>query len=199
MKQSKDNKSSLADRLKIIRKNLKLSQKEMASKIGMSFPAWQGYELGKNEPGSAVIKDLVKLNYNANWILLGHGSMLLENEILNIKLLKFLLESYENYEIKLGFPLSHTEKAWAIGSIFKYYSTRDFEDETIVNRLIQDIKELHNLFELYKKIMNSSMESEMKGDVLKSLSKQLWYKEEAEIVADELINLEINTESSKNQ
>lgn len=66
---------TLADRLKMIRENLEKSQKTMAADIGISFRAWQGYELGNNTPGSAVIEELVRLGYNANWILTGEGPM----------------------------------------------------------------------------------------------------------------------------
>ncbi|MDP1991952.1 MAG: helix-turn-helix transcriptional regulator [Syntrophales bacterium] len=72
---SKGTKMTLADRLKKVREDLKKSQKEISKMIDISYPAWQGYELGKNEPGSAVIEELVKLGYNANWILTGKGPM----------------------------------------------------------------------------------------------------------------------------
>lgn len=70
-----DLKTTLAERLKRVREELEMSQKELAVKLGISFRAWQGYELGKNVPGSSVIEELVKLGFNANWILTGKGIM----------------------------------------------------------------------------------------------------------------------------
>ena len=71
----KNKESSLAERLKKARNLLGLSQERLAKKLGISRPAWQGYELGRNEPGSGVIKELVNLGFNANWILTGEGEM----------------------------------------------------------------------------------------------------------------------------
>lgn len=91
MTSKKNQNLTLAYHLKKIRENLGKSQKEMASHIGISFRAWQGYELGKNAPGSAVIKELVKLGYNANWVLTGEGKMkedsffLLDNKPITFK------------------------------------------------------------------------------------------------------------------
>jgi transcriptional regulator with XRE-family HTH domain len=66
---------TLPIRLKQVRKSLRKSQKEMAEYIDISFQAWQGYEVGKNEPGSKVIEALTKIGFNANWLLTGKGEM----------------------------------------------------------------------------------------------------------------------------
>jgi len=70
---------NLSERLKKVRESLGKSQKEIAKLLGISFRAWQGYELGKNIPGSAVIVELAKIGFNANWILTGKGEM--KNEV----------------------------------------------------------------------------------------------------------------------
>lgn len=67
--------SSLPERLKMLRNAVGLSQQKLANQLGISKTAWQGYELGKNELGSGVIKELVNLGFNANWILTGEGEM----------------------------------------------------------------------------------------------------------------------------
>jgi transcriptional regulator with XRE-family HTH domain len=66
---------TIPERLKQARLSLRKSQKEMANILGVSYPAWQGYELGKNEPGSAVIEALTKIGFNANWLMTGEGSI----------------------------------------------------------------------------------------------------------------------------
>lgn len=66
---------SVADRLKIARESTGKSQREMADQLGTSFRAWQDYEAGKNFPGGKVFESLVKLGFNANWLLTGEGDM----------------------------------------------------------------------------------------------------------------------------
>jgi transcriptional regulator with XRE-family HTH domain len=65
----------LPDRLKIVRDALGLSQKDMAKKINVSLTALQGYEADRSVPGGNVIERLVRLGFNANWILTGEGEM----------------------------------------------------------------------------------------------------------------------------
>jgi phage repressor protein C with HTH and peptisase S24 domain len=65
----------VAERIKIIRENMGKSQKDMAADLGISLPALQGYEAGKSFPGGKVIESLVKLGFNANWLLTGEGGI----------------------------------------------------------------------------------------------------------------------------
>ena len=71
---------SVSDRLKIARESTGKSQREMADQLGTSFRAWQDYEAGKNFPGGKVFESLVKLGFNANWLLTGEGEMRRETE-----------------------------------------------------------------------------------------------------------------------
>lgn len=66
---------SLADRLKIARESLGKGQKEMAGLCNASYRMWQAYESGENQPKAEVIESLVKLGFNANWLLAGEGEM----------------------------------------------------------------------------------------------------------------------------
>jgi len=68
-------KTTLADRLKLIRESLGYSQKEMAAAVNASFAALQGYEAGRNIPGGKVFEYLACMGFNANWILTGEGEM----------------------------------------------------------------------------------------------------------------------------
>ena len=174
------------------------SAEKLAHSAGMSARVIGQYLSRKSDPTRKKLIALANaVDVNIEWLATGKGVMLVrDHEKINIELLNFLFDTYENYEKKLGSKLSHIEKAWAIGTIFNFYSTRDFKDETVKNTLLQDIENLHNLFELYKKLINSDIKKEMIGDVLKGLFKQEWYKEEAEIIADELIRVGINSKSS---
>jgi len=65
----------LSERLKAIREISGKDQKGMADQLGISFRSWQDYELGKSIPGGKVFEALVKLGFNANWLLTGQGGM----------------------------------------------------------------------------------------------------------------------------
>lgn len=63
------------DRLRQIRRELGKTQKEMGPLVGSHERSWQGYERGENLPGAEVLAGLVRLGFNANWILAGVGAM----------------------------------------------------------------------------------------------------------------------------
>jgi phage repressor protein C with HTH and peptisase S24 domain len=66
---------SVSIRLKTIREYLGKTQKEMASLTGISYRTWQNYEDGVNPPGWDACEALVKLGFNANWLLTGEGGI----------------------------------------------------------------------------------------------------------------------------
>lgn len=66
---------SVPDRVKKIRESLGKTQKDMAALIQISYRTWQNYEDGVNSPGWDVCGALVKLGFNANWLLTGEGEM----------------------------------------------------------------------------------------------------------------------------
>lgn len=65
----------LAERIKIVRESLGMSQTAIAKAADSSLPSWQGYEAGKNVPGGKVLEALAHLGFNVNWILTGEGQM----------------------------------------------------------------------------------------------------------------------------
>lgn len=67
--------SGLDVRLKTVRERLGKTQSEMESLLGLGKNTWQNYEGRGQAPGSKVIAALVRLGFNANWILTGTGSM----------------------------------------------------------------------------------------------------------------------------
>lgn len=66
---------SVPDRVKKIRESLGKTQKDMAALIQISYRTWQNYEDGVNSPGWDACGALVKLGFNANWLLTGIGEM----------------------------------------------------------------------------------------------------------------------------
>ncbi len=57
------------------RQALKLSQVDLAARLGSSKPGLQQNEAGKNMPGGRVLLGFCKLGISADWILTGKGSM----------------------------------------------------------------------------------------------------------------------------
>ncbi len=64
---------TLADRLKTARESIGKNQKDMAGLCHASYRTWQGYEAGETPPTAKTIEALVKLGFNANWLLTGDG------------------------------------------------------------------------------------------------------------------------------
>lgn len=66
----------LNERLKELRKTLKLTQQEFADRIHVSRGALAVYEIGRNEPIGAVV-DLIcrEFDVNEHWLRTGEGEM----------------------------------------------------------------------------------------------------------------------------
>lgn len=68
-------KMGLSVRLRKLRESLANSQPEMDVLLGIGKKSWQRYESGGHVPGSQVIAGLVRMGFNANWVLIGEGPM----------------------------------------------------------------------------------------------------------------------------
>lgn len=66
------------DRLKVIRKHLKLSQIEFANSLGIKQGSYSDIERGRTGNISSYLLKIIESNYNINidWLLTGEGSML---------------------------------------------------------------------------------------------------------------------------
>ena len=63
-------------KLQQIRKELKLSQEEISSQIGISYRAYTSYERGDRKPSIEFLEKLVeKFNVNLNWLIADVGEM----------------------------------------------------------------------------------------------------------------------------
>ena len=73
--------SDLKLRFKLLRKELNLSQKEMAKELGVPITMISKYECGKIKPGAdMLIKIAITYKVNLNWLLLGIGNMFIESQ-----------------------------------------------------------------------------------------------------------------------
>ena len=64
-------------RLKTARKELNLSQAELAPRIGLSVAALKRIELARNTPSGETLLKYVSVGFSPTWILTGDGPMLL--------------------------------------------------------------------------------------------------------------------------
>lgn len=64
-----------SERLRMIREDRGVTQKEISLLIKVSSRTWQNYEEGSSRPGMDICEKIVRLGYSANWLLTGEGSM----------------------------------------------------------------------------------------------------------------------------
>ena len=69
----------MQDRIKLLRKELGLTQQEFADKIGLKRNSVASYEIGRNTPMDAVILSICReFNVNEEWLRTGQGEMFRE-------------------------------------------------------------------------------------------------------------------------
>lgn len=68
---------NIAERLRLIRTKLNLTQREASTKFHMPLTSWKSYEKGPSEPGSGALTGLATGGVNIHWLLTGEGEMLL--------------------------------------------------------------------------------------------------------------------------
>lgn len=75
----------MKDRIKIVRKNNKMTQVEFGNKIGVKGNTITGYETGLRTPSDAVIFSICReFNINENWLRYGTGEMTKEREHISL-------------------------------------------------------------------------------------------------------------------
>ena len=99
------------ERIKELRKELKLTQQEFADELKISRGNIGAYEVGKNAPSDAVVSLICKtFNVNEEWLRSGAGDMFLElpEEDEEAAYVSELLEDGENDLYKLIKEIMHT-------------------------------------------------------------------------------------------
>lgn len=67
---------NVADRFKALREKWGLSQMDMASRLGIARNTWQRHEKGEL-PNGETLQRLAEQGVNIQWLLTGHGSMMI--------------------------------------------------------------------------------------------------------------------------
>lgn len=69
----------MKDRLKVLRKELGLTQEKFADRLGVKRNTIATYEIGRNEPIDAIISLICReFNVNEEWLRTGNGEMFIE-------------------------------------------------------------------------------------------------------------------------
>lgn len=99
------------ERIKLLRKTLKLTQQEFADKLNIKRGAVANYEVGRNQPIDAVISLICKTyNVNEDWLKSGEGDMFLPFEDEVAEMVSQLLEvSNPFYDLILDMMVSFNE------------------------------------------------------------------------------------------
>lgn len=85
-------------RLKEIRKDLGITQKEMSQRYGIGLSSLQRYENGQSVPGGIFLIDLATKGYNLHWLMTGDGDKLSWHTPGTDPLLRDIWEWLEEYQ-----------------------------------------------------------------------------------------------------
>jgi transcriptional regulator with XRE-family HTH domain len=140
-KDVKKSKSSVAGRIAEFRQSLGISQKGMATHVGLSLPSLKDYEGGKTMPGGEAIQRLVEAGINANWLLTGEGPMLLKEmerpgPAIDVRTLARAIRDVEGVLIASRRTLGPEDKARLIGVLYEHYQSST-QDSDAVERFLQ--------------------------------------------------------------
>ena len=100
------------DKLKARRKELKLTQREIANKLGISFQSYSAWERGIKKPSKERVKELEE-------ILMVSSGYFTEPEI--IQLYNSLSNPAQKQVLKYAQKLVHKEKSQAIKKLYEYH------------------------------------------------------------------------------
>lgn len=120
------------ERLKLLRKSLRLTQAAFGNKLGLARNTIAKYEDGNRKPSNAILK-LICQTYNVNylWLTEGKGEMFeISDTALNDLVMQYDLNEVDTFLIKAYLNMSKEERA-------------EFA-EVILNKLLTILKqELH--------------------------------------------------------
>lgn len=118
----------MKNRFKELRKELRLTQEEFASKIELSRSYVNLIEMGKKVPADRTIKDICRIfNVNNKWMETGEGNMFLPSINEEANYVSELLEDVDN-------PLYDLIKA-----IMKTYLEADEKQKDVIKSFAKDL------------------------------------------------------------
>lgn len=69
----------MKERIKTLRKQLKMTQEDFAKRLGLARNSIANYEIGRREPTNAIVNSICReFNVNEEWLLTGKGEMFID-------------------------------------------------------------------------------------------------------------------------
>ncbi|MEA5115792.1 MAG: helix-turn-helix transcriptional regulator [Geobacteraceae bacterium] len=135
------------ERLKAVRLNRGLSQKEISETLEIGLRSWQQYEQGTSIPGGKVLEALLdKLNVNINWLLSGTGKMYFKEADVDYDrdLLSQTISTLENCLAKKDLMLDSAKKAKVAVKLFENLKRSGVQAENLamIEREAMELLEL---------------------------------------------------------
>lgn len=135
------------NRLKAVRLDKGLSQKEISEALGIALRSWQQNELGTSIPGGRVLQLLhLKLQVNINWLLTGKGQMYFKeaNVDYDRDLLSQAISMLENCLAKKDLMIDSAKKAKVAVKLFENLKRSGVQAENLamIEREAMELLEL---------------------------------------------------------
>jgi transcriptional regulator with XRE-family HTH domain len=136
MTENKDQNNDYGNRLKQLRGDLGVSQKEFAARLGIAASFLSEIEKGKTRPGyNFLIKLAETFKVSPTWLLLGHGGIYLDPESDNFsESMEFGEQTGEIRDLLIYFRKSPLVRLSVIAFASKFL----LNNETIINRDITE-------------------------------------------------------------
>ncbi|MFG1463315.1 helix-turn-helix transcriptional regulator [Xanthobacter sp. DSM 24535] len=125
----------IAERLRMVRDNSRLSQRALATRLGIAYRTWQDIENGKHVPSGETLLKIAELGINPGWVLLGTGPMRSDDftgaselpsggqaapQSLDTELLKLALELVDVWLLQNRRTLAPEKKANIVTMIYQF-------------------------------------------------------------------------------
>lgn len=116
----------MKERIKALRKQLKMTQEDFAKRLGLARNSIANYEIGRREPTNAIINSICReFNVNEEWLLTGKGKMFID------------FTEGEELAAFCGKLCAGTDPA--IANALLYYSRLSDEDKEFVRTLMWNL------------------------------------------------------------
>jgi transcriptional regulator with XRE-family HTH domain len=135
------------EQLKLLRQNLKMSQRKIAEVLEIGLRSWQQYENGTNTPGGSVLEALhKKLGVNLNWLISNQGEMLYRREEIGYdrELLIQAITTLENCLLKKKMAIDPHKKSKVAVKLYENLKKSGVEagNIEIIEREVDELLEL---------------------------------------------------------
>lgn len=120
----------MKERIKLLRKELHLTQQEFADQLGIKRNTIATYEIGRNEPIDAVIRLICsKFNVNEDWLRTGEGEMFIELDpedelmIWAGNVLRDKPDSFRRRFVRMLSKMTDNEWEWVESKLLELFNT----------------------------------------------------------------------------